>query len=81
MPEVTEQDVVISMSITQYALVQGMLTGFATLLGETVKKKKVTPKTKGEVADVIASINDTKAGLHEGMLDAVASAAGKGVDS
>ena len=81
MTEVTEADVTVGMSINQYALVQGMLSGFTTLLKGTVENTQPSEAKRAEVAGVIASITETKASLHQSMLDAVAAAAGRGVES
>lgn len=76
MSDVEEKDVVIGMSINQYAHVQGMLGGFATLLKQTAaNKKNITPESKAEVAKVIGLIDETKASLHQCMIEAVATAA------
>jgi len=76
MSEVKAEDVRINLTIDDYAIVQGMLTGYATLLEGTANKLKLKADHAAEIVGVLKEIDTAQENLRRRMTESIADQAG-----
>jgi len=76
MSEVKAEDVRINLTIDDYAIVQGMLTGYATLLEGTANKLKLAKDHAAEIVGVLKEIDTAQENLRRRMTESIADQAG-----